>query len=128
MPTARLRLAAAPAPNRELYATGGATSTSILIVRLATVEEYDPATNTWATKASMPTARSGLGVAAAPNGNLYAIGGAGSTGFLTTAEEYDPATNTWATKAPMPTARDRLGVAAAPNGKLYATGGDGSAG
>src|SRR5262249_56808238 len=85
---------------------------------LATVEEYDPPP--WVTKASMPTARGELGVAAAANGKLYAIGGQNISGFLATVEEYDPATNTWAPKAPMPTARAGLGVAAAANRKPYA--------
>ncbi len=79
--------------------------------------------DTWATKASMPTARYLLGAAAASSGKLYAIGGLGN-GILATVEEYDPATNTWATKAPMPSHRAGLGVAMAANGKLYAIGGE----
>ncbi len=78
----------------------------------------------WATRASMPTARYGLGVVAAKNGRIYAIGGADNVGNLfSTVEEYDPATNTWATRASMPTARNSLGVVAASNGKIYAIGG-----
>src|SRR5262249_39908520 len=89
-------------------------------------------TNTWAPKAAMPTARFGLGVAAANNGKIYAVGGNTSTTDLTTVEEYDPLTNAWTncgTPAPgngchsMPTARRQLAVAAAGNGKLYAIGG-----
>ena len=41
----------------------------------SSVEEYDPSTNTWATKAPMPTARQNLAAAAAANGRVYAIGG-----------------------------------------------------
>ena len=78
--------------------------------------------NTWTSRAAMPTARDGLGMAAASNGKLYAIGGYNGNP-LPTVEEYDPATNTWTTRAPMPTARSDLGVAAAGNGKLYAIGG-----
>ena len=51
------------------------------------VEEYNPATNTWTTKASIPTARNGLGVAAT-SGMIYAIGGGGSSGILGTVEAY----------------------------------------
>src|SRR5262249_35113075 len=93
---------------------------------VATVEEYDPATDTWAARAPMPTARRGLGVAAAGNGRLYAIGGATATAAdccLATVEEYDPATDTWAARAPLPTARHDRGVAAAGNGRPYAIGG-----
>jgi N-acetylneuraminic acid mutarotase len=86
------------------------------------VEAYDPATNSWTTKAPMPTAREFL-AAGVINGKLYAVGGDELTGpFLNTVEAYDPATNTWTTEASMPTARSGFG-ASAVNGKLYALGG-----
>jgi hypothetical protein len=69
----------------------------------------------------MPTGLGSLGVAAASNGKIYAIGGA-------TVEEYDPVADTWTTKASMPIARDYPGVAAASNGKIYAIGGVGQSG
>ncbi len=73
-------------------------------------EAYDPATNTWTTKAPMPTPRGALS-AAAVNGIIYAIGGYKPNQELTVNEAYDPATNTWTTKAPMPTPRAGLTVA-----------------
>ncbi len=70
---------------------------------LATLEAYDPGSNTWATKAAMPTARADLAVVAF-NGLLYAIGGRGADGSpLATVEAYNPATDTWATE---PSIRD----------------------
>jgi N-acetylneuraminic acid mutarotase len=81
--------------------------------------------DTWATGAPMTTARFGLGLAAASNGKLYAVGGSSGGFGLSTVEEYDPASNTWATRASMPTGRSYLGLAAASNGKLYAVGGTG---
>jgi hypothetical protein len=74
----------------------------------------------------MPTARDELGVAAASNDRMYAIGGYNGGGPLATVEEYDPATGTWTPRASMSTARDELGVAAASNGKIYAIGGVGA--
>src|SRR6266550_2754875 len=123
MPTARDRLAVGVV-NGILYAVGGRVGSGLASVPVATVEAYDPVTNSWTTKASMPTARLDLAVVVA-NGTLYALGGVGSGGFtdaLATVEAYDPATNTWTTKAPMLTARFGLGVATI-NGKLYAVGG-----
>jgi hypothetical protein len=86
------------------------------------VEAYDPATNTWTTKAPILTARYGLG-AGVVNGVLYAVGGSGYSGsYLATVEAYDPATDTWTAKAAMPTARFDLAVGVV-NGVLYAVGG-----
>jgi subtilisin family serine protease/N-acetylneuraminic acid mutarotase len=117
MSTARFFLGVAVARNGKIYAIGGRGPT-VWSGQLATVEEYDPATDTWTTRASMPTPREGLGVAAASNGRIYAIGGGTST-----VQEYNPATDTWTTRASMPTARSHLGVATASNGKIYAIGG-----
>jgi kelch-like protein 17 (actinfilin) len=75
----------------------------------------------WGSRASMLTARLGLGMAQV-NGLLYAIGGSPNLGALGANEAYDPATNTWATKLAMPTPRSYLGVAAL-NGIIYAAGG-----
>jgi len=86
---------------------------SIPLVRAA---EYS-----WTTKAEMPTARSGLGVAVVKE-KIYAIGGTNQGGFSATTEEYDPATNTWTFKTPMPTARSAFGIAVYQN-KIYCIGG-----
>jgi N-acetylneuraminic acid mutarotase len=124
MPTARVALSLAAADNGKIYAVGGISGQRIPDPAFATMEEYDPATNSWATKAPMPTARSRLGLAAALNGKVYATGGFSNVGHtVATLEEYDPATNSWATKAPMPTRRSSLGLAAAGNGRIYAVGG-----
>ena len=120
MPTARGALAAV-AVNGKIYAIGGQYSDGSNIYYLSTNEEYDPSTDSWTTKASMPTARSVL-AAAAVNGKIYAIGGYRPSSYLSTNEEYDPSTDSWTTKASMPTARPYL-AAAAVNGKIYAIGG-----
>jgi N-acetylneuraminic acid mutarotase len=92
------------------------------MINTLTVRAVD---NSWATKASMPTARAQLGVAVV-NGKIYAIGGANNTAagptVLSVNEEYDPATNTWTKKEPMPTARHSFGIAVYEN-KIYCIGG-----
>jgi len=93
-------------------------------------EEYDPQTDTWTTKAPMPTARNGLAVAVV-NNRIYAIGGATDfdpwTNNLNVVEEYDPFSDTWRTVQSMPTARSLLSAAAVGN-NIYAIGGWGSSG
>ena len=87
MPTARQGLGVA-ALNGVLYAVGGQNVGGPPMIHAA-LEAYDPATNTWTTKASMPTARVYVGVAAI-NGILYAMGGEEATGMTSTVEAYQP--------------------------------------
>src|SRR5947199_94582 len=67
---------------------------------VGTVEEYDPAANTWRARASLPTPRNHHVVAAA-GGRIWVIGGRIGAAFITSGsntdivEGYDPATNTW---------------------------------
>ena len=62
---------------------------------LPAVEEYDPVTDSWTTRTSMPTARWGHS-GSVVNGKIYTIGGSDNiTNGITPVEEYDPATDTW---------------------------------
>jgi N-acetylneuraminic acid mutarotase len=99
---------------------------------LATLEAYDPTTNSWTTKAPMPTPRYGFAVAVA-NQVLYAVGGhKGSGGDIPTTTEYatpvdvveayDPIRNVWTTKTHLPGNRNLVGLGSV-NGILYAAGG-----
>jgi len=128
MPTARFSLAAAVVGGK-LYALGGLDGTGGYKGNSHdTVEVYNPATDTWAAVAPMPTARGSL-AAGVVDGKLYALGGIHSemenhTSYhLDTVEVYDPATNTWAAAPPMPptTPSSRL-AAGVLDGKLYALG------
>jgi hypothetical protein len=90
---------------------------------ISLVEEYNPASNTWTTKANMPTARKALSTSAA-GGKIYAIGGTTGeqTANFSAVEVYSPAADFWIRIADMPTARSILS-ASAVNGKVYAIGG-----
>jgi hypothetical protein len=102
---------------------------SCLTVAKPVSSSADTAEDTWVEKASMPTARGGLGVVVV-DGKIYAIGGAssrlpdpsGSSGILGTNEMYDPATDKWVSKAPMRTPRAYFAIAAF-QGKIYCMGG-----
>ena len=72
MPTAREMLSSSVV-NGKIYVIGGGKTGGTMA---STVEEYDPATDTWTKKADMPTARWRLSTRAV-NGKIYAIGGAG---------------------------------------------------
>jgi N-acetylneuraminic acid mutarotase len=89
---------------------------------VSTVDVYNPANDTWAKKADMPTKRGRI-AASVLDGKIYVMGGEGENEvLLRTVEEYDPAKNEWTKMAAMPTARRGLAVTAV-RGKLYAIGG-----
>ncbi len=75
MPTARDALGVAAATNGKIYAVGGTGWPGGGPVCYGTVEEYDPATDTWTTRASLPYCREYPGAVGASNGKLYVIGG-----------------------------------------------------
>ena len=95
---------------------------------LGTMEAYDPATNSWEKRASMPTPRNHYEAAAA-NGKIYAIDGRIGTTFITKSdvidlvEVYDPAKNVWSYATRSPTARGDV-TGAVYDGKIYVAGGE----
>jgi N-acetylneuraminic acid mutarotase len=123
MPTGRWAQTSAVV-NDKIYVFGGFTSQPDWIP-LSTVEEYDPATDTWTRKADMLTVRCDmLGSSPVVDDKVYVIGGysSGDSCGGTTVEEYDPVTDTWTRKADMPTRRWSLATCAV-DGKIYAIGG-----
>jgi len=119
MPTRRYVLSSSVVDGK-IYAIGGASGGPS---NSATVQEYDPVTDTWTRKADMPTAR-GAGASSAVNGRIYAIGGGSSISAAHDlgVQEYDVATDTWTAKANMPTPRGWLSTSVV-DGKIYAIGG-----
>jgi N-acetylneuraminic acid mutarotase len=105
----------------RVYVFGGSSGNgSTYGLTLNSTEEYDPATDTWQSRAPMPTARWSV-MGAAVNGRIYAIGGK-SGSVMRAVEIYDPASDTWSTGAPMPTARC-CGAAVTFDGQIYVIGG-----
>jgi hypothetical protein len=109
--------------NGKIYVIGGVSS-EYGSKLLSTVEEYDPATNTWTDKADIPTARMGTSQSSAVvDGSIYVIGGGDAMLLgLQIVEEYNPATDTWTRKADMSTPRWDPSSAVV-NGKIYVIGG-----
>lgn len=134
----------AVAVNGRIYVIGGATTppndrdvTAVHPARphvaVGTVEEYDPATNTWRARTPMPTPRNHA-TAGAVNGKIYVIGGRVGAAFIGVAanidvvEEYDPATDRWGPiRARMPTPRSAM-ASGVYDGRIYVTGGEGQTG
>ncbi len=97
---------------------------------------YDPATNTWITRAAPPTDHK-YGASGVIDGKFYLAGGYKVSPCRTNGEPadceeaddaldvYDPVSNTWTTKASMLGYRDVM-ASAVLNGKLFLMGGNGS--
>jgi N-acetylneuraminic acid mutarotase len=125
----------------KMYVIGGATTppgskeTAVHPQRphisVSTVEEYDPATNTWRARAPMPTPRNHA-TAGVVNGKVYVIGGRVGAAFISAGssnvdvvEEYDPAADAWGSaRAKMPSARSAM-ASGVHGGRIYVTGGEG---
>ena len=131
MPTARF-LFGTCVVDGKVFAIGGEVD-KFGDTAIATVEMYDPKTDTWERKADMPTARSGVSTLVV-DGKIYAIGGgkgkkyqvgAGwvhSGKLLPTIEMYDSVTDTWIRKADMPVPRCSNSTCIV-DGKIYIIGG-----
>jgi N-acetylneuraminic acid mutarotase len=139
MPTKR-GAASAGVANGKIYVTGGAnslpgvTENGIHPARphnvVPTVEEYDPATNTWRTVRSLLLARNHH-AAVGVGDNIYVIGGrvgaafiSGTSNNVDLVEMYDPATDLWMPRTRMPTARSAIG-AGVYNNNILVAGGEG---
>jgi N-acetylneuraminic acid mutarotase len=80
--------------------------------------EFNPDSNTWASKNNMPSGKTNFAIAAV-NNKIYAIGG---DPFSNIVEAYDPAVDAWAIKANMPTPRQHISCGVV-NNKIYVVGG-----
>src|SRR5437868_4466609 len=125
MPTPRSGLAAATGADGRIYAIGGADASGN---PLATVEAYNPTTNTWTTAANLNTPRSGLAAVEGTDGRIYVIGGMAASGLTNLVEAYNPATNAWTQVATLPTPRSGLAAATGADGRIYAIGGANASG
>lgn len=91
--------------------------------------EYNPSTNSWRARASIPTPRTGVAVAEL-NGEIWVIGGAEDTNpggdhsrqATNIVEIYNPSTNAWRTGPAFPE-NWVVHAATSLNGKVYVSGG-----
>jgi N-acetylneuraminic acid mutarotase len=118
MPVARSEVASASL-NGKPYIIGGIDSSG---KSTATVEVYDPITDTWSTSAPLPQPLDHA-AAAAYNGRLYVMGGGFKSEDLSDRLFiYDAATKNWIEGSNLPTSSGAL-TANFINGTLYAIGG-----
>ena len=124
LPTPRANFGIAVCQNR-IYCIGGSTysyESVVRVIELSGVNEvYDPKTDTWENKTSMPTPRDDLD-ANIVNGKIYLIGGMTNEQTSNLNEVYDPQTDTWTTRSPLPTPVS-IYASAVIEEKIYVIGG-----
>ena len=133
MPTARYNLSA-EGINGLIYAMGGMDVFDGRVRWLATVEVYNPATDTWKKGTDMPAPRSHFATAVV-DGKIYAFGGLTQVErrgrkiekTVSAIEAYDPAADAWQKIGDSPQARQRMATAEL-NGKVYLSGGSNNVG
>lgn len=108
--------------NDKIYAIGGrGGSFAGGHYALDDVEEYDPQSDRWTSKTSMPTPRGWAG-GVAINDTIFVFGGLGVQAEENVVEKYYPAGDSWKADVTMPQARSTFMTAHA-NGKVYLIGG-----
>ncbi len=120
-------------PGAGVWASCGAVADDKLYVigseyYEGTTYEYDPASNMWSTRASIPVGR-GWAAAVGTGGKVYVTGGSdASSNTLQDCWEYNPTANSWTQKASMPGPRIYHRMVAYQDTLLYVLGGsiDGS--
>lgn len=109
----------------KLYAVGGYGTNYDMTVAGTLTEEYNPATDSWTTKASMKHPRGDL-VGTALDGKLYAVGGWNEvyppkpTNHV---EVFDPVANTWTTAPSLNQARGDPAIGV-KDGHIFIIGGE----
>jgi N-acetylneuraminic acid mutarotase len=128
IPSHRQGVAIATCQNK-IYVIGGWNSTDPntgIAITLGTNEMYEPATDTWTTKASMPLPTAFMG-ANEVDGKIYVISGMADIAKPTLSSSnwvYDPLRNSWSTVASIPTPIFSY-ASAVVGSKIYIVGGDG---
>lgn len=96
---------------------------------VGSAELYDPSTKTWSTAGDLPLPRSGLALAALPDGGALAVGGCSypqnqpGVTALAAAELFNPGTARWTSTRPLPEGRCSPSAVGLADGRVLVVGG-----
>lgn len=109
----------------EIYAVGGEREHNVSYIQHRDMYSYNPKTNIWRQRASMPTPSSHFeGAITAYGGKLWVVAGQINAQQLTDeVRSYDPITDQWSVHTPFPERR-KGGATWIADGKLFYTTGD----
>ncbi len=104
--------------NNKIYIAGGED----LVREDYVLEEYDPLTDQWTTKANIPVQRR-MAYGTAVDSLFYLVAGYSQTTTVSRLDVYNPDSNTWTTKSSLPMSLVDMAVIGI-NNKLYVFGGN----
>ena len=110
--------------NGHIFAIGGQHHHDAQLMTQGTVEEYDPATDRWTTRTSIPEPRGHISSTTfVLDGRIIVAGGETSHGTrIADVNAYDPGCGCWSSLTPLPQTK-ASGVAGASSGGFFYTGG-----
>jgi N-acetylneuraminic acid mutarotase len=120
MVTARGQAAVITGDDGLIYVMGGFAGGA----PFSSVEAYNPLTDLWTIKTSMPEAVRGAAVAKGLDGIIYVISGWNGSSYTNTVQAYNTTSNTWSTKTSIPLSVWMAGAATGDDGKIYVIGGE----
>lgn len=127
MSTPRYDHVAAKLPDGRVLVAGGGTGSGGM-APTATVEIYDPASNSWTQAADLAFARRLPAVVVMSSGKAMVIGGVAGNVPVAATEIYDAASNSWSSSGSLSSGRGYLSATLLPGGSVLASGGSGSTG
>jgi N-acetylneuraminic acid mutarotase len=102
-----------------------ATALAAVLAGSAQLSPARAAGPTFTSIAPLPVPRTGPGITAGRDGDIYTVAGLNWGSSIWEVDEYDPGTNTWTSRAHYPEARSNLAVATGSDGTIYGMGGMG---
>jgi N-acetylneuraminic acid mutarotase len=110
------------AVNGKIFVIGGMGDENDIWKSLSVVEMYDPETNTWETKKSLPESRDGFGISVI-NDKIYVIGGFSISGVVNTVRVYDTQLDSWSMSTEFPNLENGSAGCASVGNKIFVIGG-----
>ncbi len=119
--------AAVVGPDDKIYVFGGAAELALTRATLVfdSTVVYDPKTDTWSTRRSIPAPRNSPDAVLGADGKIYIMGGTETVKGppLNDVFVYDPVNDSWQKGPSMNYPRASPAAVATPDGKIYVTGG-----
>ena len=106
----------------KIYVIGGMGDEKDMWKTLSVVEMYDPKTDSWETKTSLPEPKDGFGISVIHD-KIYAVGGFSDSNVVNTVYVYDPKLDSWSNSTAFPNLENGSAGCTAIDNKIFMIGG-----